>query len=67
MGEKATIPTPRRSTQVVSSSFFAALAESRELRNLLTLRLEFEIAVEDRLKRLDTLTEELLALLPVTD
>lgn len=43
---------------------FEALGQSRELWNLLTLRLEIEVAVQDRLVRLDERTRSLLERLP---
>ncbi len=43
---------------------FEALAQNRELWNLLTLRLEAEITVLERLKNMDRRTEEVLELLP---
>lgn len=43
---------------------FRALAESRELWNLVTLRLEAEIAVMSRLDRLNEMAESLLRVLP---
>ncbi len=45
---------------------FEALAKSRELWNLLTLRLEIEVAVQSRLDRMDELTQLVLGLLPLT-
>jgi hypothetical protein len=43
---------------------FQTLAESRELWNLVTLRLEAEIAVMSRLERLEEMTHSLLRVLP---
>jgi hypothetical protein len=43
---------------------FEALARSRELWNLLTLRLEHEVAVQSRLERMEKMTNQVLALLP---
>ncbi|MEL6950521.1 MAG: hypothetical protein AAGM16_10470 [Pseudomonadota bacterium] len=42
---------------------FAALSQSRELWNLITFRLEMELAVQDRFDRLESRAEEVLALL----
>ncbi len=46
---------------------FEALGKSRELWNLLTLRLEMEVTVLDRLRRMDARTDEVLELLPPAD
>tara|TARA_B110000908_G_scaffold145137_1_gene175220 strand:- start:133 stop:834 length:702 start_codon:yes stop_codon:yes gene_type:complete len=43
---------------------FEALARSRELWNLLTLRLELEVAVQSRIERMEKMTNQVLALLP---
>lgn len=42
---------------------FEALASSRELWNLVTLRLELEVAMENRLERMEVLATELVGLL----
>lgn len=42
---------------------FEQLAQSRELWNLVTLRLEIEVAVQDRFRTVDALAQEVIAII----